>query len=1103
MKKYRYVIHVVLSIVCLVINSSDIIQANESNWPQFHGPDGLGIASDNQTYPTELNVSRNLLWKIEVPTGNSSPCIWGRNIFITAYSNKKLETICIDRVKGEIKWRKSVGPEKIQNIHGSNSQASSTPACDGERVYAYFGSYGLVVYDLEGNEIWKKPLPVPEKTHGSAASPILAGDLLIINCDQNKDACLLAFDKNTGKQIWKSKRPKEATNSWSTPVLWKHEDIKELVVSGGHKLIAYDLRDGSERWWVQGLPLETASTPVYTDEKLFVSGTVAGNMLTGDPVNPVELPDFKDLIERYDMDGDNGLSKEEIPDLLVVNYIIGPSGAGVRDMFSSVDSDKDGVINETEWTRISKTVKENTQPRGDLDTLLAVSPGGSGDASRSHIEWKVYEGISQVSSPLIYKGRLYLIKHGGNITCYNANTGKKIYGDKTGARAYYFASPVAADNKLYLCSLIGDVIVIQAGNTFKVLSHNKLGEDIFATPALVEGNVYLRTEKNMYAFKQTEEDSGLKLTDAVSEEENKQTKTLYEAVSEGDLDLAKSLISSGADVNATNNWGWTPLYIASVNGNSDMVNLLISKGANLNAQNSEGMTPLSFAVIEGNSKIAGLLIESDADMNYKNSSGETLLQIACENGYFEIAAMLIDRGLSINAKNNNGMTPLHSALSSGSKGVVELLIDKGANVNIRNNDGFTPLILAASDGQKEMVELLINKGSDLKMQNTAGRTALGLAKDHGHTEVVELLEKHINQSGVTDEIMSFFDYAALGDMEHVKSLLSKGVDINTKSNNGSTALHFAADNGHSDIVKFLLENGADCRVADKNGFTPLHFTILGSGDLDTAVLLIENGADVDAKNRTSGTPLHYACQNGYEKIAELLISKGADINNRTRNRVTPLHVAASNGHINIVKLLISKGADIRATNFMNQTPRDVAFNQGYSEIVELLENNDGAKTGSPDLLQAITSGDIEQVRLLISQGADIKTKNNLGQTPLHLACRIGNKTIVELLVKNGANVNAKNNPGGTPLNLACQGNNKDIVELLIDNGANINNKNNNGTTPLHQACENGLKDIAAFLITKGADVNVKDKAGSSPLDLVKKKGNTEIVELLKKNGATE
>ncbi len=481
--------------VTLVLALNAISHASQANWPQFRGPDGLGISPDNQAYPTELDTSRNLLWKTKVPKGHSSPCIWANSIFITARSGKVLETICIDRGNGKIKWRKSVEHEAMEKISNFNSHASPTPVCDGKKVYVYFGSFGLLAYDVDGNELWKKPLPIPNIQYGSAASPVLANDMVVINCDpKKKGAYILAVDRDTGKTIWRQDR-QVAREGWSTPVLWKHGNEKELVVLGGHKLISYDLKDGRKRWWLYNLPKGSASTPVYAEDTLFVAAAAA---ITGDPVNPIEVPDFNELIESYDSDGDNRLTQAEIPEDLALIYRLGPRFTGVKNNFSQWDTDQDGAISEEEWKGAARGVAR-FRPR-KMDALVAVRSGGKGDVSGSHIKWSTNEGVGQVPSPLVYRGRVYLVKHGGIVTCFDAETGDRKYSEKLGPRVYYFASPVAADGKIYFCSYLGTVVVVQAGDQFKILAQNKMGERIKATPALVGGRVYLRTSDHMMAF---------------------------------------------------------------------------------------------------------------------------------------------------------------------------------------------------------------------------------------------------------------------------------------------------------------------------------------------------------------------------------------------------------------------------------------------------------------------------------------------------------------------------------------------------------------------------------------------------------------------------
>ncbi|MBC8472381.1 MAG: PQQ-binding-like beta-propeller repeat protein [Planctomycetes bacterium] len=502
MTRQRYIVWAGLIAAFLLMYFAGTTRTNESSWPGFRGPNSSGLGAEGQNFPVEFSPEQNLLWKTSLPRGHSSPCIWGDKIFITARSGKSLETICIDRGNGKIKWRKSVVPEKLERINGSNSHAAPTPVCDGKRVYVYFGSFGLIAYDLGGGEVWNKPLTIPNMQHGSAASPVLANNMVVINCDQSEDAYILAVNRDTGDTIWRQGRQEKA--GWSTPVLWKHGDVEELVVLGNNKLISYDLKDGRKRWWLGNLPQGDATpTPVYAGDTLFIASPVR---LTGDPVNPIELPDFNVLLERYDSDKNGRLVQSEIPEDFVSIYRLGPELAGVKKRFSKLDTDQDGAISEMEWNRVVTDTKK-IKPR-QMDNLVAIRSGGKDDISRTHVKWTVYEGIGQVPSPLFYQGRVYLVKHGGNVTCYDAKTGGKVYGDKLGPRAYYYASPVAADGKIYFCSLNGYVIVVQAGDKFRILAKNKMGERINATPALVDGKMYLRTDKNMYAFIDAKNDSG-------------------------------------------------------------------------------------------------------------------------------------------------------------------------------------------------------------------------------------------------------------------------------------------------------------------------------------------------------------------------------------------------------------------------------------------------------------------------------------------------------------------------------------------------------------------------------------------------------------------
>src|SRR5262245_6218220 len=174
-------------------------------WPQFRGPGGLGVA-DGKRLPVEFGPQKNLLWKTPLPSGHSSPCVWGDRIIVTAFDKaaKKLETICLLRDGGKILWRRPAPTEKIERVHTAGSPAVATPVADGERIYVYFGSYGLLCYSFAGDEFWKLPLPLAASVQGTGASPVLAGKLLLLHREFNPEPCLMAVDRRTGAIAWKT-----------------------------------------------------------------------------------------------------------------------------------------------------------------------------------------------------------------------------------------------------------------------------------------------------------------------------------------------------------------------------------------------------------------------------------------------------------------------------------------------------------------------------------------------------------------------------------------------------------------------------------------------------------------------------------------------------------------------------------------------------------------------------------------------------------------------------------------------------------------------------------------------------------------------------------
>ena len=448
-----------------------------SAWAQFRGPGGLGVAAAGNP-PVHFGPESNVLWQVALPSGNSSPCMWGNRIFLTAHVQSKLETICLDRRDGRVLWSQAAPADKLEPTHRLGSPATPTPTTDGQWVFVYFGSFGLLAYDFDGKERWRKPLPAPVVEFGAAASPILAGELVLLVCDQDEGSYLLATDRRSGRTVWRTERT-EFRRSFATPLVWRHGGEEELVVPGSIWLKSYDLKDGQERWTVGGTSRVACSSPTAGGDMLFSASWNVG----GDPDSRITMPPFEEFAAGNDANKDGRLTVNEIP--------AGP----VRERFTQMDVNKDGIVTPAEW----EGMREMFAKAGNA--LLAIRAGGRGDITKTHLAWKSARSLPYVSSPLCYNGRIYTVKNGGLASCYDAKTGQPFYQDeRLGAPGDFYSSAVAAAGRIYLASQNGMMLVLSAGDRLNVLARNNLGEQVMATPAVLEGRIYLRTAEHLYAF---------------------------------------------------------------------------------------------------------------------------------------------------------------------------------------------------------------------------------------------------------------------------------------------------------------------------------------------------------------------------------------------------------------------------------------------------------------------------------------------------------------------------------------------------------------------------------------------------------------------------
>ncbi|MEQ8767246.1 MAG: PQQ-binding-like beta-propeller repeat protein [Planctomycetota bacterium] len=469
---------------CVALGS---LVSGADDWNRFRGPDGRGV-SDGTALPVDLSPER-VAWKHSIPPGLSSPCLIGDRLFVTGHEGQRLSTSCLDRETGAVLWKRSVVAEALERHHEINSPASPTPCSDGERVVSYFGSFGLVAYDIEGDELWRRPLPMPKNGFGTAASPVLAGGRLVFVNGAPADPFVEAMDPATGESIWKV----EQNVGWSTPAIWHRDGVDEVLVQGIWWLKAYDLRTGEERWAVPGLTDEPITTPVTGDELAFLTSY---NM--NDNPEVIGLPSFDEMLAQYDADGDERLNREEAERNESILSRFDADGEGdhpLRLFFRFLDRDKSGDIARDEWQKIFDWLGQYQH----VNALLAVRPG-KGDTG-AEIAWQHGRGVPECPSALCYRGSVYLIKNGGILTCLAAANGEVRYRERLEAQGPYYASPVAGDGKIYLASARGEVTVLAAGETLDIVSTSDLGERLMATPALGRGEVFFRTEGHLIAFR--------------------------------------------------------------------------------------------------------------------------------------------------------------------------------------------------------------------------------------------------------------------------------------------------------------------------------------------------------------------------------------------------------------------------------------------------------------------------------------------------------------------------------------------------------------------------------------------------------------------------
>ena len=245
-------------------------------WPCWRGPRGDGV-SEETNVPVRWSAAENVAWKVAIPGhGHSSPIVWGNRVFVTTYVEQgdKRVLLCLDRASGRTLWEKTVLTAKPEKKNSLNSYASGTPATDGQWVWVAFlqaPDIVVVCYDMEGKEVWRKSPGTFASVHGFCSSPVPYKDTIILNCDQDAPAWIVAFDKATGAEVWRTDRPNR-TRSYCTPTIFQAAGKTQMVLSGSKCVASYDPDTGKPHWLVDGPTEQFVAAVVYADHMFFVTG---------------------------------------------------------------------------------------------------------------------------------------------------------------------------------------------------------------------------------------------------------------------------------------------------------------------------------------------------------------------------------------------------------------------------------------------------------------------------------------------------------------------------------------------------------------------------------------------------------------------------------------------------------------------------------------------------------------------------------------------------------------------------------------------------------------------------------------------------------------
>ena len=547
------------------------------------------------------------------------------------------------------------------------------------------------------------------------------------------------------------------------------------------------------------------------------------------------------------------------------------------------------------------------------------------------------------------------------------------------------------------------------------------------------------------------------------------------------------------------------LLLAARKGSLSRVSLLIKAGADLEARNRDGWTPLLVSVRRGHTEIASLLLKAGANVNAKTDSGWTALHLAAENGLEDLTRQLLTLGANVHAKDLvNNESALHYAVYYGEAAIVKLLLDAGADPNARGYGKYTPLSLAMKQGSKEVQAVITNKPGMSE--------AIASPNTSGNVQPKEVLKN-------LKSLLRAIENIRVGDVRRLLPLVDKAHLSHWRDYRGMTALGSAVTSWNSKKavrnIKLLLEAGADPNVPSdaRSDWTPLFH----AQTAEHAELLLKYGADPNylATNKQSGgiwTPMARFISSDEVELVKLGLAYGGrvpDVKMGGTRQLTLLEYAKEVGKACYPLLVETKpgeGSEVQTTKLTSNEPakdQNVKTNEDFT--VEDLLKRGWTHTLIDHLLgREDYRNPVNHFRNYSGKKVFIRRRVELieaspefeGAFVASAKRRKMSEAAVDEVRARIAELRAK-----SALVFACWYQHPDIARLLIEEGADPNLRTNSNFTALHYAAEKGSTELVELLIKAGADVNALNDAQRSPLHIAAYEGNAEIVELLINHGA--